>query len=110
MFKLSIGAFLLGFLASTASLAADPLEFKLVIKDHRFVPAELKVPAGQKIKLLVENQDATPEEFESYSLNREKIVSGKGKIVVMVGPLKPGKYEFFGEFNMDTAQGVLIAE
>jgi hypothetical protein len=74
------------------------------------VPAELKVPAEQKIKLVVENQDPTPEEFESYSLNREKIVPGKGKIIVMVGPLKPGKYEFFGEFNMDTAQGVLIAE
>lgn len=110
MLKLSFNAFVLTLLASTASLAADPIEFKLVIKDHRFVPAELKVPAGQKIKLVVENQDATPEEFESYSLNREKIVPGKGKIVVMVGPLKPGKYEFFGEFNMDTAQGVLIAE
>ena len=110
MFKLSLSALILSLLAPAVSLAADPVEFKLVIKDHRFVPAELKVPAGQKIKLVVENQDATPEEFESYSLNREKIVPGKGKITVMVGPLKPGKYEFFGEFNMDTAQGVVIAQ
>ncbi len=110
MFKVSLGALLLGLLTFTASHAADPVEIKLVIKDHRFVPAELKVPAGQKIKLVVDNQDATPEEFESYSLNREKIVPGKSKITVMVGPLKPGKYEFFGEFNMDTAQGVLIAQ
>jgi hypothetical protein len=93
-----------------ASFAADPVEFKLVIKDHRFRPAELKVPAGQKIRLVVENQDPTPEEFESYTLNREKIVPGKSKITVMVGPLKPGRYEFFGEFNMDTAQGVLVAQ
>ena len=111
MFKRLRTAFLLGLVASTSSLAAAELvEFKLVIKDHRFQPAELKVPAGQKIRLVVENHDATPEEFESYSLNREKIVPGKGKIIVMVGPLKPGKYEFFGEFNMDTAQGVLIAQ
>ena len=110
MSKVSLCALLLGVLAFTASHAADPVEVKLVIKDHRFVPAELKVPAGQKIKLVVDNQDATPEEFESYSLNREKIVPGKSKITVMVGPLKPGKYEFFGEFNMDTAQGVLIAQ
>lgn len=103
-------AVLLAFAASTTALAADPVEYKLVIKDHRFQPAELKVPAGQKIKLVVENQDATPEEFESYSLNREKIVPAKAKITVMVGPLKPGRYEFFGEFNMDTAQGVLIAQ
>ena len=50
-----------------------------------------------------------PAEFESHELNREKIVTGKGKITVFVGPLKPGKYPFFGEFHMDTAQGVLIA-
>ncbi len=97
--------------ATAPLLAADaPVEFRIVIKNHRFVPTELKVPAGKKIKLIVENQDPTPEEFESYSLNREKIVPGKGKITVMVGPLKPGKYEFFGEFNMDTALGALIAQ
>jgi plastocyanin len=89
--------------------AADP-EFKLVIKDHRFTPAELAVPAGQKVRLTIENQDPTPEEFESYELNREKIVPGKGTIVVFVGPLKPGKYEFFGEFNQATARGWLVAK
>lgn len=89
--------------------AADP-EYRLVIKDHRFAPAELVVPAGQKVKLVVENQDPTPEEFESYALNREKIVPGNGKIVVFVGPLKPGRYEFFGEFNAKTARGWLVVE
>ena len=96
--------------ATSVSHAADPLEVKLVIRNHRFEPTELKVPAGQKIKLVVENQDPTPEEFESYSLNREKIVPGKGKITVLIGPLKPGKYEFFGEFNMDTATGFVVAQ
>lgn len=94
----------------SGAASADPLEYRLVIRNHRFEPIELKVPSGQKIRLLVENQDPTPEEFESYSLNREKIVPANGKIVVLVGPLKPGKYEFFGEFNMDTAQGVLVAQ
>ncbi len=96
--------------ASMPGLAADPLEVKLIIKNHRFQPTELKVPSGQKIKLVVENQDPTPEEFESYSLNREKIVPGKGRITVLIGPLKPGKYEFFGEFNMSTATGFIIAQ
>ncbi len=101
---------LLSFFAAAPSPAADPLEFRIVIQNHRFVPAEIKVPAGQKIKLIVENQDPTPEEFESYSLNREKIVPARSEITVMVGPLKPGKYEFFGEFNMSTALGALIAQ
>ncbi len=93
----------------TQAVRAEENEFTVVIKDHRFTPAELIVPAGQKIRLVVENQDPTPEEFESYQLNREKIVPGNGRIVVFVGPLKPGKYEFFGEFNMATARGWLVA-
>ena len=103
-------ALLLSIAVFMNAYAADAIEFKLVIKDHRFQPSELTVPAGEKIKLVVDNQDPTPEEFESYSLNREKIVPGTSKVIVMVGPLKAGRYEFFGEFNMDTAQGVLIAQ
>ena len=90
-------------------LAADN-EFTLVIKDHYFVPSELRVPAGQKVKLIVENQDATPEEFESHELNREKIIAPKSKVSIFIGPLKAGKYPFFGEFNQATARGVVIAE
>lgn len=94
--------------SGTAAQAAD--EYPITIKEHRFVPAEVKVPSGKKVKLLIENQDPTPEEFESYSLNREKVISGKAKAVVFIGPLKPGRYEFFGEFNQKTAQGAVIAE
>jgi len=100
---------LLGF-APVSAMAADVPEFTLVIEQHRFEPAELKVPAGQKLRLVVENHDPTPEEFESYDFNREKIVPGNGRIVLYVGPLKPGRYEFFGEFNPDTARGSLVAE
>jgi hypothetical protein len=90
-------------------LAADK-EFTLVIKDHYFVPSEIRVPAGQKVKLIVENQDATPEEFESHELNREKIIAPKSKVSIFIGPLKAGKYPFFGEFNQATARGLVIAE
>ena len=96
-------------LAPLLATAAEPPTFTLTLKNHRFVPAQVVVPANTKVKLLIVNEDATPEEFESHELNREKIVTGKGRITVWVGPLKPGKYPFFGEFHMDTAQGVLIA-
>jgi heme/copper-type cytochrome/quinol oxidase subunit 2 len=89
--------------------AAEP-EWLLVIKNHRFEPAELKVPSGQRIKLIVHNQDATPEEFESHSLNREKLVPAGTKATIFIGPLKPGSYSFIGEFNEATAKGVVIAE
>jgi plastocyanin len=101
---------LMGLTAAADVRAADIHEATLTIQDHRFVPAEMKVPAGKKIKLTVVNKDATAEEFESYELNREKIVAGNGRITVYVGPLRPGRYPYFGEFNMDTAKGVLVAE
>ena len=91
------------------AIAADT-EVTLVIKDHHSVPSEVRVPAGQKIKLIVENQDATPEEFESHELNREKIIAPKSKASIFIGPLKAGKYPFFGEFNQATARGLVIAE
>ena len=73
-------------------------------------PSELQIPAGQKVKLVVDNQDATPEEFESHSLNREKIIPGNSKATIFIGPLKPGTYEFFGEFHQETAQGKIIVK
>lgn len=103
-----IGLSMLLALSSGAS-AAEP-EVRLVLKGHRFDPPEVTAPAGQKIRLVIENQDATPEEFESYALNREKIVPAGGRIVVYVGPLKPGRYEFFGEFNAQTARGWLVVQ
>jgi plastocyanin len=85
-------------------------DYKLVIKDHQFQPAEITIPAGSKVKLLVENQDSTPEEFESYLLNREKIIAGNSKVTLFIGPLSAGKYPFFGEFNPKTAQGIIIVK
>jgi plastocyanin domain-containing protein len=81
-----------------------------VIENHRYSPSELLVPAGKKIKLRIENRDASPEEFESHDLNREKLIAGKSSITIYIGPLKPGRYAFIGEFNEKTAQGVVIAE
>jgi plastocyanin len=92
------------------AVMAQDAEVKIVIRDHKFEPAEVTVPAGQKVKLVIENQDATAEEFESYELNREKVVPPKGRITVFVGPLKPGRYPFFGDFHKDSAKGVLIAQ
>jgi hypothetical protein len=91
------------------SIAADQ-EYLLTIRDHRFEPTELKVPAGKRVKLIVHNQDKTPEEFESHALNREKIIPGGAKATIFIGPLKPGRYAFVGEFNEATAQGAIVVD
>lgn len=94
-------------IAPLPALAAPVVE--LEIRDHLFFPAEVEVPANTKVKLLVINRDPTAEEFESYELNREKIIPGGRKAVIFIGPLAPGEYPFFGEFFPKTAQGKVIA-
>lgn len=104
-----LGTLLVTGLLPTGAYAAEP-ETLLIIKNHRFEPAELKVPVGQRIKLVVHNQDSTPEEFESHDLNREKVVPPGAKASIYIGPLKAGRYNFTGEYNEATAKGVVVAE
>jgi hypothetical protein len=103
-------AALLAFgLAAGEAQGAEP-EFQVAVEGHRFSPSEVTVPSGERIRLVVENRDVTPEEFESYALNREKIIAPGQKALIYVGPLKPGRYEFFGDFNPTTARGWLVAK
>ncbi|SEQ41955.1 Cupredoxin-like domain-containing protein [Faunimonas pinastri] len=89
---------------------AEDASVSIAIKNNKFEPEELHVPARQKVVIHVDNQDATPEEFESSSLKVEKIVPGGTKGIVRIGPLVPGRYSFFGDFHQDSANGVVIAE
>ena len=89
---------------------AEEGTYTLTIKDHRFAPTELEIPADKKITLIVKNLDSTPEEFESLELHREKVVTGGQEITVYIGPLRPGRYEFFGDFNPQTARGHIVAK
>jgi Cupredoxin-like domain len=91
-------------------VAARADDLTLTLKDHKFTPAEIKVPANKRVKLTVVNDDPTPEEFESHELRVEKVIPGKSKGIVRIGPLKPGRYPFIGEYHESTAKGVVIAE
>ena len=104
--SLAIATLLLA--ASSLSFATDTIE--VIIKDHKFNPSEITIPANTKVKLKIINQDPTPEEFESHSLHREKVIPGNSDRTVNIGPLKPGKYEFEGEFNSKTAKGHIIVK
>jgi len=94
---------------ATSAMAQDA-PYTLILKDHKFQPTEIEIPADKKITLIIKNQDPTPEEFESIELRREKVVPGGEQITVYIGPLKPGRYEFFGDFNPATARGHIVAK
>jgi len=100
----------LAALGGFAAQADNVQPYQLTIKDHKFSPAEIHVPANQPAQIGVDNQDATAEEFDSSALGVEKVIAGNGRGVVRLHPLAPGRYPFEGEYHDDTAQGVVIAE
>lgn len=97
-------------LASFSARAEDSYSVTITIRDHHFEPAELRVPAGKRIALTVINADPLSEEFDSSALKVEKVIAGKAQGVVHISPLKPGRYDFIGEYHAQTAKGRLIAE
>jgi hypothetical protein len=96
--------------AIVPALADEPPIVEITIKDHRYEPSELKVPAGKPFVLKIKNLDASAEEFESSRLKIEKVIAAGAEGRVRVRALDPGRYEFVGEYHADTARGVLIAE
>ncbi len=103
-------ALLIMGLAQVTAAAQEAMTLHTSIKDHRFQPSELKVPANTPLTLAVRNLDPTPEEFESRTLRVEKVVAPNSEITIQLRPLAPGRYRFYGDFNQATAQGALIAE
>jgi hypothetical protein len=104
------GVALCGVLLQGSAVLAQTLEVEIQIREHLFYPSEVRIPSKTKVKLIIRNLDATPEEFESYELNREKVIVGNSQGIVFISPLEPGEYPFFGEFNPRTAQGKVIVE
>ena len=80
------------------------------LEGHRFTPSEIRIPANVKVRLVIDNRDASAEEFDSHALNREKVVPAKSKVTLFIGPLAPERYPFIGEFNAATAHGEVIAQ
>jgi hypothetical protein len=110
MFWLSFALLLTSAAVLPDRTEAQEPTITIIIRNHKFEPAEVRVPANKRVTITVLNDDPTPEEFESAPLKVEKVIPGKSKATVRIGPLAPGRYPFIGEFNEATAKGVVIAE
>ena len=107
--KISFSLFCMIFLlVSSLDVLAKRAEYTLELKDHLFFPSIIEIPANKKIKFTIYNRDATPEEFDSFDLNREKVIFPHKKAVIFIGPLPEGRYQFFGEYNPNTAKGTVV--
>ncbi len=100
-------AALLAIAMTAPAFAADP-SFAIALKNNQFIPSQLQIPAGTKVKLVVGNDNSIPSEFESSQLHREKIVPPGQEVTVFVGPLDPGSYEFFDDFHPQTRGHLIV--
>src|SRR5690349_21221374 len=97
-------------LASGAAVAEDMPTFKLLMKDGRFFPETLEVPANTRFRLQVKNEGPGAAEFESLELRKETVLAPGVTRTLVFAPMKPGIYKFFDEFHPETAQGKIIAK
>jgi heme/copper-type cytochrome/quinol oxidase subunit 2 len=91
------------------SQAQQATELQLTYSKGQFQPSELRAPADKPITVRLKNLDAKPMEFESKSLRVEKVVAAGSEGVINVRALKPGRYEFFDDFN-EKARGALTVQ
>lgn len=92
-----------------AAQAAETQTYTISIKNGAFEPAKTEVPQGEKVHLIIKNEDDQKAEFESTGLDREERVGAHQQIDVYVGPLNAGTYEFFDDNNPD-ATGSIVAK
>ena len=98
-----------GLLFGFAMIASAAPPYHIVIQGSQFHPAELQLPAGRKVTVVVKNKDTAPAEFESYDLNIEKVIPGHTRTTLYVGPLSAGKYRFFNDFHQ-AAKGRFVVK
>jgi Cupredoxin-like domain len=67
------------------------------------------VPANKRFRLIIRNEGPGPEEFESDSPRKEKVLAPGVTSFLIYAPLAPGRYPFFGEFHPETARGEIVA-
>jgi hypothetical protein len=106
-----VGAMIGMWLSLVGTCRAEDLQtFTLTLKAHRFIPAELHVPAGKPFFLVVSNQEDTADEFEMRSPALEKVILPGSDGRVRVRPLAPGRFMFFDDFHRETPEGAIVAE
>ncbi len=96
-------------LALAATVRAEERSVALAVAEHGFAPLEIEAATGERLRLEVTNQTAAAIEFESFELNRERVVPPGRTVAVYVSGLSPGRYEFFDDFHQER-RGALVVK
>jgi hypothetical protein len=98
------------FLMSGTALAENMPTFQLLMKEGRFFPETIEVPANLRFRLEVKNEGPGAGEFESLELKKELVLAPGVTRSLVFFPMQPGSYKFFDDFHPETGQGKIIAK
>ena len=107
--KSSLAA-IIAFAIAVGARAENSVEIALSYKDKKFDPPEISAPANTPVVIKFRNLDTDAMELESDSLHIEKVVAAGKDATIKVRGQKPGRYEFFDEYNEKTARGALVVK
>jgi hypothetical protein len=96
-------------MAPVAARAADTV-VEVRFENHKFLPQTITVSAHRAFRIKVINASKETIEFESFKLDREKVVGAGETIMVNVPALSPGSYDFYDDFHDDVPEGAVIAQ
>jgi len=89
---------------------ADDTVVELRFENRRFIPQTITIPANQPFKIRIVNASKEAIEFESFKLNREKVVGPGETVIVLLPALRPGTYDFYDDFHQDVPEGTITAK
>lgn len=101
--------FLAMFALPAGARGEDPV-VELRFENHRFIPQTISVPANRSFRIKVINASKETIEFESFKLNRERVVGPGETIIVILPGLSPGRYDFYDDFHQDVPEGEIVAK
>lgn len=96
---------------SMVGFAAETPTFTIIGQGGKLSPAALKIPAGQRVKLIFKNLGPGPEEFEITEMRIEKVLAEGTESFAVLPPRKHGdRIRLFGEFHPGTAECMITVE
>ena len=111
--KYLIVVFNLMLLAAGGLAMAAPAEDTIVelrFENRRWLPQTITVPAHRPFKIKIVNASNEAFEFESFKLNREKVVGPGETVTIYLPALSPGNYDFYDDFHQDVPEGTIVAK
>ena len=106
-YRFAVSVLLLSLMANPSANAQEAV-LSVSVKNHQFQPQQLTARANVSISIRVKNLDSGRMEFESANPSIEKVIGGNSEAVIKLGPLKPGRYEFYDDFDQRATMILLV--